>query len=280
MVKAWLEQQGLQASVYRHPGLVTSDWHSFRSPKSDLVIWFEEHVKPRNCERRHPTTKAQKVKWCEEYVKPRKVPGNNVVFNLSGGFKAEAGFLQVLGMVYADETIYTFERSDELLRIPQFPIRIVAREKIERDLRDVRRGFYNLAVTEKSQSLLWDTVDDEAALSPWGTMIFNAHKADIYEKAILDTISDNVMFGPQFRASCEGLSAERIRQINTQIDHLCRERETKQKLSGLDYKSLRNATPQGSTHEFDAWHDGDAKRVFCHEENGVVILDRLDKALH
>jgi hypothetical protein len=36
----------------------------------------------------------------------------------------------------------------------------------------------------------------------------------------------------------------------------------------------------GSTHEFDAWADADARRVFCHYENGALILDKLGKALH
>jgi hypothetical protein len=35
-----------------------------------------------------------------------------------------------------------------------------------------------------------------------------------------------------------------------------------------------------STHECDAWSDGDARRIFAHFDGDILILDALDKGLH
>jgi len=50
--------------------------------------------------------------------------GYRIVFNLTGGFKAVIGYLNLLAMFYADEILYIFERNEELIRIPRMPIKI------------------------------------------------------------------------------------------------------------------------------------------------------------
>jgi hypothetical protein len=34
-----------------------------------------------------------------------------------------------------------------------------------------------------------------------------------------------------------------------------------------------------STHEFYAWSDGAAKRIYCHYEDNVIVIDRLGEHL-
>ena len=52
-------------------------------------------------------------------------------------------------------------------------------------------------------------------------------------------------------------------------------------VSSLDLKALRGNPRPPSTHEIDAWSDGDAKRIFGHFEGGNhFVLDKLDSGLH
>lgn len=70
--------------------------------------------------------------------------------------------------------------------------------------------------------------------------------------------------------------------MNDKLDKLAVYLESDQTkpLKSLDLKPLKGNPKPPSTHEFDAWADRDAKRVYCHFEGETLILDRLDKALH
>jgi CRISPR/Cas system-associated protein Csm6 len=62
-----------------------------------------------------------------------------VVFNLTGGFKSVQGFLQAISSFYADETIYIFQFSSELLQIPRLPIKLDTQGIIDENLTIFRR---------------------------------------------------------------------------------------------------------------------------------------------
>jgi hypothetical protein len=47
-------------------------------------------------------------------------------------------------------------------------------------------------------------------------------------------------------------------------------------LKSLSFKSITPNAKPGSTHEFYAWSDNGADRVYCHYDNNkVLILDEL-----
>ncbi|MCD8479074.1 MAG: hypothetical protein LRZ88_01835 [Candidatus Cloacimonetes bacterium] len=51
-------------------------------------------------------------------------------------------------------------------------------------------------------------------------------------------------------------------------------------MKSLSFKKISDNAVAGSTHEFYAWSDDGAKRVFCHyNEANVLILDELDNHL-
>ena len=258
IVKDWLDGQGVRnVEVHRHPGLQTADWPSFQSSLADLVKWCEENVKPR-----------------------RQPPRDRVVFNLSGGFKSETGFLQMLGMFYADEIIYLFERSAELMRIPRLPISMADEPAVRGDLRDFRRAAMGLSVTAPKSGVYWFEDDGQYTLTAWGEFVFARHKENFYAREVLDSPSDLVKFDPKFRESCR----ERFADINHKIDLLARymEYEKRPNSRTLDIKKLKNGgNPRipGATHELDAWHDGAAKRIYCRLEGEVIVLLRLGEHL-
>lgn len=257
---AWLAKCGINAQIYAPKDLQTEDLEGFQIALSDIV------------------------KWCGETIDGFRQNGYRIVFNPNGGFKSMAGFLQTLGMFYADETIYVFESGKELLRIPRIPIEIAAEKEIRENLKIYRRLSLGLPVSSSEAARPAETmrmqIGDDCCLSPWAEIVWQQAKKKIYAERLWEAPSDKIRFGEKFIDSLRSIETRRLIVVNEKIDALARELETGQKLSSLDFKELRGNPAPPSTHEFDAWHDQDAKRIFGHFEDGVFVLDKLDKALH
>lgn len=91
------------------------------------------------------------VEWCAWTLPDYRSQGYNVIFNLVGGFKSLQGYMQTLGMFYADETVYIFETGGELLRIPRMPVDFSANAKqavIENSLAFRRMQNGNIPLSE------------------------------------------------------------------------------------------------------------------------------------
>lgn len=262
VVKDFLESRGLTVELKREGELQTGEFDSFQTALSNLAA------------------------WCAETVRGYQEANYHVIFNLTGGFKSVQGFLQTLALFYADEAVYVFEQSDNLLRIPRLPIKIDAEEFVKNNLKTIRRLSLDLEVELQELENLPETfvlrVGDMFSLSGYGEIIWKETRGEIYREQIFQPPGEKLKFGGVFSESIEkmSLSPNRFVEINRKIDDLARELETGQKLSSLDFKELRGNPSPPSTHEADAWHDQDAKRFFGHFENGFFILDRLDKALH
>ncbi|HKJ32728.1 MAG TPA: putative CRISPR-associated protein [Balneolales bacterium] len=260
LVKKWLTKNGCQTEVRRQKDLNTSDILTFQMGLSDFV------------------------KFSDETITGYHNNGYHVVFNLTGGFKSVQGFLQALGMFYADESVYIFETGNQLLRLPRLPLKMSFEETIKENLKIIRRLSVNLPVEKDATSKLPETMLFEMGgsicLSPWGGIIWNETKKQIYRMEIYAAPSKKIAYGDKFLKSVEGLSSDRNYNINDKIDDLMVYLETNQNLKSLDFKSLTGNPKPPSTYEIDAWADRDAKRIFGHYEGELFILDKLDKALH
>ncbi len=256
LVKRWLEKQGLSVYVHKQPDLQTKDLNRFQLALSDLVVWCENNIPE----------------------------GYHVVFNLTGGFKSVQGFLQALAMFYADEAIYVFESQTELMRLPRLPVRIDPGAVLKEHFSLLRKLALGLSVSipEKLPRTLLMQLNGATILSEYGQIIYQQMKADIYTERILEPPLQTIRFGPHFLKSVQKLSGDRIKIVNERIDDLSlylesgRTKNTKR----LDFKDLSGEPKPHSTHEFDAWADQDAKRIFCHFEEDTLVLDQLDKGLH
>jgi putative CRISPR-associated protein (TIGR02619 family) len=227
---------------------------------------------------------AELVRWCEQTLPGYRNAGYRVVFNLTGGFKSVQGFLQALGMLYADESVYVFEGSRELLRLPRLPIRMDAGETVRRHLSVFRRLAAGLPVGAAEcagipEPLLFE-IDGSAALSEWGELVWAQTRRELYGEKVFDPPSRRLAFGAGFGKSLEDLPADRLRHVNERIDALARHLEQGgANLNSLDLKKL--ATPrQGATHEVDAWADADVRRLYGRFDGESFILERLGPALH
>lgn len=101
IVKSYLQNNGIvNSSIYSPPGLSTASTTAFTEGIDELITWFKQNI----------TSYQKDYKIC---------------FNLVGGFKSLQGYLNTIGMFYADEIIYIFEGiGAELITIPRLPINI------------------------------------------------------------------------------------------------------------------------------------------------------------
>lgn len=117
--------------------------------------------------------------------------GNNyrICFNLVGGFKALQGYFNTIGMFYADEIIYVFEGSNQVIKIPKLPVTI--------NLQEVEMYKVPLAMMEQgdvatSCEVLKDVPKDwvvedgkETTLSTWGQLIWSECKNKLLPQDLL-----------------------------------------------------------------------------------------------
>jgi putative CRISPR-associated protein (TIGR02619 family) len=261
-VAEWLKQKGLSVEVFRQPDLQTADLQCFQSALSDLVKKFSEEI---------PSYRDN---------------GYHVVFNLTGGFKSVQGFLQSIANFYADETVYIFESAQELLRIPRLPIRLAAKETVQDNLRIFRRLAAELPVSDTQtipETLLFK-LDNETGLSPWGSLVWEQTRPEIYEEKVFEPPSDRIAFSRRFQQDVQKLPSDRTILVNQRLDQLarCLESGSDSRFNppSLDFKPVQGKAVLPSTHEMDAWSDKDAKRIFGHFENDVFVLDQLGKKLY
>lgn len=262
IVAKWLLSQGDKPAVelHRQADLQTDNLETFHLALSDLIKKLSDDI---------PSFREK---------------GYRIVFNLTGGFKVVQGFLQSVAHFFADESVYIFETSQSLLRIPRIPVKLDVMEPILANLRDFRRLGLELECRPSKdihETFLY-VIDGKAMLSPWGKLVWEQSKGEIYRQRPWDSPSDKIRFGDEFAKSVAGLEARRIKIVNERIDQLANhlERPGGANLRSLDFKPLSGDPLPPCTHECDAWADQDAKRMYGFFDGDVFVLHKLGKALH
>ncbi|MEB3282483.1 MAG: putative CRISPR-associated protein [Lyngbya sp.] len=160
IVQKFLESKGMAVQVYDPDNLSTRSTEKFQDGIDQLL------------------------KWADETLREYKYNGYyKIRFNLVGGFKALQGYLNTIGMFYADEIIYIFEGSSELVKIPRLPIEIKKSviKPVQFALMATEVGIWvkrsELEGVEPADTLLF-IVDDEATLTNWGRLTWNNCKED------------------------------------------------------------------------------------------------------
>lgn len=262
LVATWLRDRGAIAVVHRQKDLQTARLDAFQLALSDLVRW---------CDQTLPTYR-----------------GYRVVFNLTGGFKSIQGFMQTLAMFRneVDEVVYVFESGDELLRIPRLPVRLDVVAVVRDHLAALRRLANGLqvhdAIARRIPETLTMRVGPDLALSPWGELMWNEARAQIYAEQLHPSPSEQVRYAPPFVRACADLAPDRLVLLNERIDDLAHFVESGRSYNprSLEVKKLVNpAARPPSTHEADAWSDRDARRLYLHFDGAVCVVDALDRKL-
>ena len=123
------------------------------------------------------------LKWCDDVLDAYKKSGYEIVFNLTGGFKSLQGYLNTIGMFYADRIIYIFEKGNELIEIPKLPV------KIDDALFVINASLFLQLANDKlfdkqvlqgiPDTMLEEIEDNQFVLSAWGTLAWNNAKGQI-----------------------------------------------------------------------------------------------------
>lgn len=230
------------------------------------------------------------VEWCADTLPEFRKRGYRVIFNLVGGFKALQGYMQTLGMFYADEIIYIFESSGEILSIPHLPVDLAENSKrvMEENLPLLRQlNDHNLKFSECGAlpASMLQIIGDNCALSPWGTLMFRRFKDEFYGAKLLPPWVRNVAYGKGLEAEVAKLDRLMIVWVNTAIDKLCSYYAggAAKNLTSLSLRALAGTPCPPSTHEFNLWSTQNAWRAFCHYEEGekgkTLVIDSIGVGL-
>ncbi len=154
----------------------------------NIILWIEPELSLASSNI-FTETIARLIPKIEKTIKDEKSKDNRIIFNLAGGFKALQGYFNTIGMFYADEVIYIFEGSNELVKIPQLPVKINTKEveKYKTALAMMEHGEI-LIYSPEAQNIPNDWVvkdGQEMILSTWGQLIWSKSKDELLSGSLL-----------------------------------------------------------------------------------------------
>jgi len=265
LIREWMAAHGFSVTSHRVAGLSTASRECFQSGMNELLA------------------------WCDSTLPGYRAAGFRVVFNLVGGFKSIQGFLQTLGLFYADETVYIFESGEELLRIPRLPVELEAgvRSAFQDNLPIIRRldlgvtpppGASLVAIPET----LLERLEQEVDLSVWGRLVWRRHRPELYREGPLPPPSDRIRFTEETWQRARRLPPDRVLLFNERMDDLALylEQGQRQCPKRLDFKALKGNPCPPATHECDLWADADTQRAFGHWAGDTFQIDWIGAELH
>jgi putative CRISPR-associated protein (TIGR02619 family) len=163
IVESFLKRKGLtNISTHAQRGLSTASSDIFVEGMAKLFPSMQETIKT-----------WQKSKY-------------TICFNLVGGFKPLQGYFNTIGMFYADEIIYVFEGSNQLIKIPKLPVKVDVSEiePYEVQLAMMEVGAISTSWEEaKKVPQEWILADgQEMTLSAWGQLLWEQCKKELLSK--------------------------------------------------------------------------------------------------
>jgi len=142
----------------------------------------------------------------EELLPGYAESGYEIIFNLTGSFKSLQGYLSIIGMFYADRLVYIFEQSEELLTIPQLPLRIdeQALNQYSSELALLAAGgVYQRDQVHLPDALLEVDKGNDVMMSDWGQLLWNRIKTRFLSESLLEFpyLAYDKSFHKDFRAA-------------------------------------------------------------------------------
>ena len=228
LIQDFLHSKGFTVNIVTPPQLSTKDTQSFAAGTKWLISWLDETI-------------------------PKPNTGYQVIFNLVGGFKSLQGYMQTFGSFYADETVYIFEGSSDLIKIPRLPIQIdntvVENEKIKFALMDAGQ-LYPINELKGIPGTLLESVEEGgntyAGLSTWGELVWNRTKSDLLSQGLLQF--PRLVYQQSFINDCNILNSQQWTKLQETLAKVAAALENSNgnisqlnnQVSGLNFEQLRN----------------------------------------
>jgi putative CRISPR-associated protein (TIGR02619 family) len=165
LVREYLRSKDFTVDVYAPPELSTATPEAFSRGIKELI------------------------EWCEKTIPGYQRNGYRVIFNLTGGFKSLQGYLNIVGMFYADKLVYIFEGSQELLTIPRLPIRVDHEALHEHRVPLTMMAEGHLIPRAQVPSIpggLLDIHGELTTLSDWGLLVWTRARDKLLGDDLLD----------------------------------------------------------------------------------------------
>lgn len=260
IVESFLKSKGLtNTSIHVQSGLSTASSDIFVEGMAKLFPSMQETIK-----------KWQNSKY-------------TICFNLVGGFKALQGYFNTIGMFYADEIIYVFEGSNELIKIPKLPVKVdvskIEPYKVQLAMMDA--GKISTSWKEaKEVPQDWVLVDgQEMTLSAWGQLLWEQCKEEL--------LSQNLLKFPKI--DYKSSFCDDYKKIKNNLQEQVKLQETLAKVSQLLQKSGGDTSilKQNPGLQYDKYTNKRVDiahfrvtqgiRVSCTSSNGILLLHRYGK---
>jgi hypothetical protein len=220
---------------------------------------------------------AALTKQLEEILPGYRDSGWSVTFNLNGGFKSVSGFLQALGMLYADRCVFRFDGARDLIEIPRLPIQLADVDEVRRNLEIFRKIKHGYPVDERDvtgipESLLL-ALDGRVEFSIWGDVVWNRAESAVLSEHLCKPLSARLRLTEKVRRSFDDLPNNRKVQVNSALDSLSAllDRVGRPRAANT-FKTLAGNPSPPSTHELYLWSDGSAGRLFGHYDIGDIFV--------
>ena len=129
------------------------------------------------------------ILWCHRTLRGYRESGYRVVFNLVGSFKVLQGYMTTIGMFHADEMVYLFEASNEIINIPRLPVRLDIGS-----LADQREAFALMhadlplprsELADWPETFIEDYDGDHCLLSEWGELVWSEESPTLLAERLL-----------------------------------------------------------------------------------------------
>ena len=256
VIRDFLQQQGLSSvDIYTPPGLSTASTEDFTNGIDELIVWLRENI---------PAYKEK---------------GFKVYFNLVGGFKSLQGYLNTIGMFYADEILYIFEgKNAELITIPRLPISLDCKAiKPHRIALALMDAGLTMPFKEEILESLVLTIDKEMTLSTWGKLVWGECKNSLLSQELL--AFPRIILEDTFRHDYNQITRPedkvKLQETLATVSYLLQENNGDtaplKKHGGIKYGNLNKSIKGKPIGHFRVTN---GLRITCIAKNGVLHLRR------
>jgi putative CRISPR-associated protein (TIGR02619 family) len=250
VVKTFLQRKGLsQTEIVTPAGLSTASTQDFATGIDELIVWLRQTLAPMR-------SQAQ------------------ICFNLVGSFKSLQGYMNTIGMFYADKIIYIFEgQGSELITIPRLPIQVdiqlLEPHAVRLAMMDEGAGCSGAEVQDIPESMLGDFAGQKV-LSTWGKLIWDEARQSLLSQELLPF--PGLQYADTFRADYnktkEPQKRVALQAILAKTAHLLQSAngDTSVLFHPLRYTRYRNSD------QIDHFRVDLSLRVSCRKEAGGLQL--------
>lgn len=223
------------------------------------------------------------LKWCDDTINGYKRSKYEIIFNLTGGFKSLQGYLNTIGMFYADKIVYIFETSGELITIPKLPIQIEesifkTQAAIFLQLSQADEGIEQSYLLEIPETLLEEIGNNKFTLSDWGILLWNKIKENILTDRLitLPHISYTNLFVTDFKKTSETVNRIQLQEKIAKVSYLLQEHNGDISIlrssGGFQYENM-----SGRNDHLGHFRINQGSRVSCEYKSGILELRHYGK---